>query len=97
MKVQSSEFITSVGAASPLPIPQPPQIVLVGRSNVGKSTLIKIASGLVEADSGERFVKPGVTFCFLPQEPDLSGFETCLNYIEAGLAPGDDFYKVSET
>ena len=40
MKVQSSEFITSVGAASPLPIPQPPQIVLVGRSNVGKSTLI---------------------------------------------------------
>ena len=72
------------------------RLCVVGRNGCGKSTLIEIASGLVEADTGERFVKPGVTFRYLPQEPDLSGFETCLKYIEAGLAPGDDFYKVSQ-
>ena len=71
------------------------RLCVVGRNGCGKSTLIKIASGLVEADSGERFVKPRVTFRYLPQEPVLSGSETCLKYVEAGLAPGDDFYKAS--
>ena len=40
MKIQTAEFITSVGAESPLPDPQLPQVSLIGRSNVGKSTLI---------------------------------------------------------
>ena len=40
MKIQTAEFVTSVGAGSPLPDPRLPQVSLVGRSNVGKSTLI---------------------------------------------------------
>ncbi len=40
MKIQTAEFITSVGSESPLPDPQLPQVSLIGRSNVGKSTLI---------------------------------------------------------
>jgi len=40
MKLLSAEFVTSVGPASPLPVAQLPQVALVGRSNVGKSTLI---------------------------------------------------------
>ena len=40
MKIQSAEFVTTVGLDGPLPIAQLPQIALVGRSNVGKSTLI---------------------------------------------------------
>ena len=40
MKIQTAEFVTSVGADSPLPDPRLPQVSLVGRSNVGKSTLI---------------------------------------------------------
>ncbi|MBM41300.1 MAG: ribosome biogenesis GTP-binding protein YsxC [Acidobacteria bacterium] len=40
MKLLSAEFVTSVGPASPLPVTQLPQVALVGRSNVGKSTLI---------------------------------------------------------
>ena len=71
------------------------RICLVGRNGSGKSTLLKIAAGLVEADKGERFVDPGATIRYLPQEPDLSGFETTRAYVEAGLGPGDDAYRAA--
>ncbi|HCY54289.1 MAG TPA: elongation factor 3, partial [Oceanicaulis sp.] len=69
------------------------RICLVGRNGSGKSSLMKIAAGLIEADSGEHFVHPGATVRYLPQEPDLSGFETVLAYVEAGLTPGDDPWR----
>ena len=69
------------------------RIALVGRNGSGKSTLLKIAAGLVDADSVEQFLQPGVTVRYLEQEPDLSGFETALEYVESGLAPGDDAYR----
>jgi ATP-binding cassette subfamily F protein uup len=67
---------------------------LVGRNGSGKSTLLKIAAGLVEADHGKRFVQPGATVRYLAQEPDLSAYPTTLAYVEAGLGPGDDPYRV---
>src|SRR5580698_6425845 len=66
------------------------RLALVGRNGSGKSTLLKIAAGLTEADSGERFAQPGATIRYLPQEPSLEGFATTRDYVEAGLAPGDD-------
>ena len=69
------------------------RITLVGRNGSGKSTLLKIAAGLVEADDGERFVQPGKTVRYLPQEPDLAGHANTLAYVEAGLGPGDDAYR----
>ncbi|WP_165644440.1 ABC-F family ATP-binding cassette domain-containing protein, partial [Oharaeibacter diazotrophicus] len=69
------------------------RITLVGRNGSGKSTLLKIAAGLVEADDGERFVQPGKTVRYLPQEPDLSGYASTLAYVEEGLGPGDDPYR----
>lgn len=69
------------------------KIALVGRNGSGKSTLLKIAAGEVEVDSGERFIQPGATIRYLSQEPDLTGFETSLAYVEAGLTPGDDQYR----
>ncbi|HEY5597537.1 MAG TPA: ABC-F family ATP-binding cassette domain-containing protein, partial [Kiloniellales bacterium] len=69
------------------------RIALVGRNGSGKSTLLRIAAGLIEADRGERWLQPGTTLRYLPQEPDLSGFATVLDYVEAGLGPADDPHR----
>lgn len=69
------------------------RVCLVGRNGSGKSTLLKIAAGLVEPDHAERFVQPGSTIRYLPQEPNFTGFDTALAYVEAGLGPGDDAYR----
>jgi len=66
------------------------RLCLVGRNGSGKSTLMKVAAGLVEQDKGDRFVKPGISWRYLPQEPDLSAFETSREYIADGLVGADD-------
>jgi ABC transport system ATP-binding/permease protein len=66
------------------------RVCLVGRNGSGKSTLLQVAAGLIEPDAGTRFVQPGATIRYLPQEPDFSGATTTLAYVEAGLGPGDD-------
>jgi len=69
------------------------RICLVGRNGSGKSTLLKIASGEIAFDGGTRFLQPGTTMRYLPQEPDLSAFASVLDYVEAGLGPNDDPYR----
>jgi ABC transport system ATP-binding/permease protein len=66
------------------------RLCLVGRNGSGKSTLLKVAAGLIEPDGGERFVHPGATVRYLPQEPDLTAFPTILDYVLDGLTEGDD-------
>jgi ABC transport system ATP-binding/permease protein len=73
------------------------RVCLVGRNGSGKSTLLRIAAGLAQADAGRRFVQPGATIQYLQQEPDFSGFETVLAYVEAGLddAAATDRYRAA--
>ncbi|WP_102958779.1 ABC-F family ATP-binding cassette domain-containing protein [Mangrovicella endophytica] len=71
------------------------RIALVGRNGSGKSTALKIAAGMVEADGGEVFRKPGATVRYLPQEPDFGDFRTVGAYVAAGLGPADDPYRVT--
>jgi ATP-binding cassette subfamily F protein uup len=80
-------------AGSGLAVSTGDRVCLVGRNGSGKSTLLRIAAGLVTPDSGRRFVQPGSTIRYLPQEPDLSDFATVLAYAEAGLGPDADGYR----
>ena len=66
------------------------RIAVVGRNGSGKSTLFRIAAGQIAADRGSRFVQPSARLAYLPQEPDMSGFATTLDYVLAGLSEFDD-------
>src|SRR6266481_4316352 len=81
---------TTVLDGAELSVSERERVCLVGRNGSGKSTLLKIAAGLVEADGGTRFAQPGATIRYLPQEPDLGGYATTLDYVEAGLNPHED-------
>ena len=58
---------------------------LVGRNGAGKSTLMRILTGAIEPDAGDRFVTPGARIVVVPQEPVIVG-ETLLDHVEAGGA-----------
>src|ERR1700720_1742569 len=68
------------------------RVALVGRNGTGKSTLLKIAAGLVEPDGGSVFVQPRTLVRYLPQEPDFSGYASTLAYVAAGLRLSDDLH-----
>ena len=72
-------------AGADLVIEPSARIALVGRNGSGKSTLMKIAAGLVEPDEGRRFLDPGATIAYLPQEPDFSRFDVVGAYVADGL------------
>ena len=57
---------------------------LVGRNGSGKSTLMKVLAGLVELDAGERYVEPGLTIGYLPQDVPMPTEGTVLEFVAAG-------------
>ena len=61
------------------------RISLIGRNGEGKSTLLRIIAGLVQADEGERQVALGTGISYLPQEvpTDLAG--TTFEIVAGGL------------
>nr|WP_298926844.1 ATP-binding cassette domain-containing protein [uncultured Erythrobacter sp.] len=60
------------------------RLALIGRNGAGKTTLLKIVNDQIEMDRGMRRVKPGTRIVFLEQEPDLSAFNTLMDFALSG-------------
>ncbi|TQV70841.1 ATP-binding cassette domain-containing protein [Denitrobaculum tricleocarpae] len=63
---------------------------LVGRNGSGKSTLLRVLAGVQELDGGSRFVQPGVTVAYLPQDPHFEPGGTVADHVAAGLGADHD-------
>ena len=53
---------------------------LVGRNGAGKSTLMRLITGRHEPDDGDLWIHPGTVITTVEQEPDLSTFDSVLDY-----------------
>ncbi|MEG4329050.1 ABC-F family ATP-binding cassette domain-containing protein, partial [Microcoleus sp. herbarium5] len=59
------------------------KVGLIGTNGSGKSTLLKMIAGMESIDSGDRWVNPGSTIVYLPQQPDLDENHTVLEQVFA--------------
>jgi ATP-binding cassette subfamily F protein uup len=62
------------------------KVGLVGRNGCGKTSLLKILTGVEKPDSGEITQRRGLRIGYLPQEFELDGAKTVRENIEAGVA-----------
>ena len=60
------------------------RLALIGRNGAGKTTLLRLIMERIDADRGQRRVKPGTRIVFLEQEPDFSGPGTLMDFALAG-------------
>ena len=64
------------------------RLALIGRNGVGKTTLLKCLSGMIDPDEGKRMIVPGTHVVLLEQDPAMSGFETLRDWVaQAPHAP----------
>lgn len=63
---------------------------LVGRNGSGKSSLLKVIAGFQDLDSGQRFLQPGTSVSYLPQDPDFSVGGSIADYVARDPAGGPD-------
>src|SRR5688500_8059936 len=72
------------------------RVCLVGANGSGKSTILKALAGEMELDKGVRFLQPGVTVGYLPQNADLNVGGSVADYVAAGAHDTDaDHYRVA--
>ena len=60
------------------------RIALIGRNGAGKTTLFRLIDDQIEADRGQRKIKPGTRVVLLEQDPKVTGFDTLMDWALAG-------------
>ena len=66
------------------------RLALIGRNGAGKTTLLKLLANRIDADKGKRTIVPGTHVVMLEQEPDLSAFDTLMDFATSGAdAPAE--------
>ena len=58
---------------------------LIGRNGTGKSSLLKLIVGDIQLDDGKFWRQPGLSYAFVPQEPDLDPESTVFDAVASGL------------
>jgi ATP-binding cassette subfamily F protein uup len=57
------------------------RVALVGANGTGKSTLLKCLGGLIDLDAGERFVQPGTTIAWVPQDIEVPDGQGLIEFV----------------
>ena len=60
------------------------RLALIGRNGAGKTTMLRLIAGQIEADRGTRSVQPGARIVMLEQDPFFTGFDTLLDFALSG-------------
>jgi len=63
------------------------KIGVLGLNGAGKSSLLKLIAGVDKDYIGEITANKGITFGYLPQEPELDPSKTVRQIVEEGVAP----------
>ncbi len=83
-----------------LTVEEKERICLIGRNGTGKSTLMKIISGMVEPDQGEIHYRDHVKISQLAQELPEARHHKVIDVVRSGLAQQqqrlDDYYQLLE-
>lgn len=58
---------------------------IIGRNGTGKSSLLKVAAGLIKLDDGEYWRNPGSKIAYVPQEPELDASHDVFTAVAQGL------------
>lgn len=80
---------TPTSGAAPIDLHVLPgdRLALIGRNGAGKTTLLRLIMERIDADRGQRRVKPGTRLVFLEQEPDFGDAETLMDFAIGGELP----------
>ena len=63
------------------------RLALIGRNGAGKTTMLRLIAGEIEADKGTRSVQPGTRIVLLEQDPFFTGYDTLLDFALSGQDP----------
>lgn len=69
------------------------KIGLLGRNGVGKTTFMKVIAGSVQADGGERWLRPGVEVAWLEQSLPEADEQSVYDTVAGGLAEIGELLK----
>lgn len=77
---------TPTSGAAPIDLHVLPgdRLALIGRNGAGKTTLLRLITGKIEADRGQRRIKPGTKIVFLEQDPDFTRYSTLMEFAIGG-------------
>jgi ATP-binding cassette subfamily F protein uup len=73
------------------------RVCLLGRNGEGKSSLLRLLTREIAADSGEVWVRPGTHVAILEQEVAADSAHSVHEVIASGVIPGEDHYGTWQT